>query len=133
MVFCVAGVGVRDIVLCLQNVSNVILCDRRNTFERFAEIRGRRSTLDVWRSEFSANRIVRAASSGENVQIPWTSDKNGNVMSGVSPKSVSQESFPKSVSQECHVRSVGKIHVCIRVRGFHHVFCTDYPNLGEVV
>ena len=37
MVFCVAGVGLRDIVLCLQNVSNVILCDRRNTFERLAE------------------------------------------------------------------------------------------------
>ena len=37
MAFCVAGVGLRDIVLCLQNVSNVILSDRRNTFERFAE------------------------------------------------------------------------------------------------
>ena len=36
MVFCVAGVGLRDIVLCLQNVSNVILCDTRATFERFA-------------------------------------------------------------------------------------------------
>ena len=32
-----AGVGLRDIVLCLQNVSIVILCDRRTTFERFAE------------------------------------------------------------------------------------------------
>ena len=39
LVFCVAGVGLRDIVLCLQNVSNVILrdSDRGNTFERFAE------------------------------------------------------------------------------------------------
>ena len=37
MVFCVAGVGLRDIVLCLQNVSNVILCNRRNTSERLAE------------------------------------------------------------------------------------------------
>ena len=37
MVFCGAGVGLRDIVLCLQNVSNVILCDRGNTFERLAE------------------------------------------------------------------------------------------------
>ena len=37
VLFCVAGVGLRDIVLCLQNMSNVILCDRRNTLERFAE------------------------------------------------------------------------------------------------
>ena len=69
--------------------------------------RGRRSTLDVWRCDFCANRIVRAASTGENVQIPWkvlhfwTSDENASVMSGLSPKSVSQECLPKSVSQEC--------------------------------
>ena len=32
---------------------------------------GRRSTLDVLRCVFFANRIVRAASSGDKVQIPW--------------------------------------------------------------
>ena len=37
MLFCVAGVGLRDIVLCLQNVSNIILYDRGNTLERLAE------------------------------------------------------------------------------------------------
>ena len=37
IVFCVAGVGLRDTVLCLQKVSNVILCDRDNTLERLAE------------------------------------------------------------------------------------------------
>ena len=33
--------------------------------------RGRRSTLDVSRCVFFANRIGRAASSGDKVQIPW--------------------------------------------------------------
>ena len=33
--FCLAGVELRDILL--QNVSDVILCDTRNTLERFAE------------------------------------------------------------------------------------------------
>ena len=65
------------------NVSKVVWCDRRNTFATFPQdelqfrarcstldvsiviLRGRRSTLDV------ANRIVRAASSGDKVQIPW--------------------------------------------------------------
>ena len=34
-------------------------------------LRGRRSTSDVSCCVFSANRIVRAASSGDKVQIPW--------------------------------------------------------------
>ena len=33
--------------------------------------RGRRSTLDVSCCVFFANRIGRAASSGDKVQIPW--------------------------------------------------------------
>ena len=102
---------------------------KRSTLETSDVIlRGTRSALDVWRCEFSANRIVRAASNGENVQIPWkvwhfrTSDENRSVMSGVSPKSVSLECFPKSVMprvspknvfprgsfQECHAKSVSK-------------------------
>ena len=34
-------------------------------------LRGRRNTLDVSCCVFFANRIVRAASSGDNVQVPW--------------------------------------------------------------
>jgi len=34
-------------------------------------LRGRRSTLDVSCCLFFANRIVRAASSGDKVQVPW--------------------------------------------------------------
>ena len=34
-------------------------------------LRGRRSTLDVSCRVFFANRIGRAASSGDKVQIPW--------------------------------------------------------------
>eukprot|EP00435_Cladocopium_sp_Y103_P059048 s344_g21.t1 len=45
---------------------------RRSTLDTFIVIfRGRRSTLDVWSCVFFANRIVRAASSGEDVQIVW--------------------------------------------------------------
>ena len=71
------------------NVSKVGLGGRRNTFATFSEdasrcsFRGRRSTLDVsiviWRGRrstldvsccvFCANRIVRAASGGDKVQI----------------------------------------------------------------
>ena len=68
--------------------------------------------LRRWRCEFSANRIVRAASRGENGHISWnvlhfyTSDENGNVMSEVSPKSVSHECFPKSVTPRVSSKSV---------------------------
>ena len=53
-------------------VSKVVLCDRRKVFRRWvAFFRGRRSTSDVSHCVFFANRIVRAASSGDKVQIPW--------------------------------------------------------------
>ena len=73
------------------NVSKVVLPGRRNTLLRFQKMfcsfrgrrstldvsivifRGRRSTLDVPRCVFFANRIGRAASSGDKVQIPWQS------------------------------------------------------------
>ena len=73
------------------NVSKVVLPGRRNTLLRFQKMfcsfrgrrstldvsivifRGRRSTLDVSRCVFFANRIGRAASSGDKVQIPWQS------------------------------------------------------------
>eukprot|EP00435_Cladocopium_sp_Y103_P066870 s910_g29.t1 len=67
--FRVAGVALRDILTCLENVSKVVLCGRRNTVASFWK--GRRSTLDVSCCVFFANRIVRAASSGEKVQIVW--------------------------------------------------------------
>ena len=45
---------------------------RRSTLDMSIVIlRGRRSTLDVSCGVFFANPIVRAASSGEKVQIPW--------------------------------------------------------------
>ena len=71
------------------NVSNVVLCGRRNTLATFSEdalqfswraqhfgrvhriLRGRRSTSDASCCVFFANGIGRAASSGDRVQIPW--------------------------------------------------------------
>ena len=71
------------------NVSKVVLRGRRNTFATFSEdvlhfrgrrstldvsiviFRGRRSTLDVSCCVFFVNRIGRAVSSGDKVQIPW--------------------------------------------------------------
>ena len=65
------------------NVSKVVLCGRCNTFATFSQdelqfswqvqtldvsmviLRGRRNTLDVSCCMFFANRIVRAASSGD--------------------------------------------------------------------
>ena len=45
---------------------------RRSTLDVSIVIfRGRRSTLDVSCCVFSANRIGRAASSGDKVRIPW--------------------------------------------------------------
>ena len=98
--FRVAGVALRDIPTCFMTcqksfcVAGAILLlhfqkmrcifrGRRSTLHTSDVIlHCTRSTLDVWRCEFSANRIVRAASTGENVQIPWkvlhfwTSDEN---------------------------------------------------------
>ena len=87
--FRVAGVALRDIqrcfVMCRKSlcVAGAILlrrfqtmcCSfrgRRSTLDvSIVILRGRRSTLDVSRCVFFANRIVRAASSGDKVQIPW--------------------------------------------------------------
>ena len=58
--FRVAGVALRDIQTR----------GRHSTMDLpIVILRGRRSTLDVSRCEFFANRIVRAASSGDKVQI----------------------------------------------------------------
>ena len=89
--FRVASVALRDIqtcfVMCRKSlcvcVAGAILlrrfqkmrCSfrgRRSTLDvPIVILRGRRSTLDVACCVFFANRIVRAASSGDKVQIPW--------------------------------------------------------------
>ena len=89
--FRVAGVALRDIeqrsVTCRKSfcVAGAILLrrfakmrgrfrGRRSTFDVSIVIfRGRRSTLDVSCCVFFVNRIGRAASSGDKVQIPWQS------------------------------------------------------------
>ena len=89
--FRVAGVALRDIqqrsVTCRKSfcVAGAILLRRfakmrgrfrarRSTFDVSILIfRGRRSTLDVSCCVFFVNRIGRAASSGDKVQIPWQS------------------------------------------------------------
>ena len=64
--FRVAGVALRDIQTCCS------FRGRRSTLDVSIVIfRGRRSTLDVSCCVFFANRIGRAASSGDKVQIPW--------------------------------------------------------------
>ena len=87
--FRVAGVALCDIQTCFATcgksfcVAGAILlwrfqkmcCSfrgRRSTLDVSIVIfRGRRSTLDVSCCVFFANRIGRAASSGDKVQIPW--------------------------------------------------------------
>ena len=87
--FRVAGVALRDIQTCFVTcrmlfcVAGAILlrrfqkmrCSfrgRRSTLDVSKVIfRGRRSILDVSCCVFFANRIGRAASSGDKVQIPW--------------------------------------------------------------
>ena len=87
--FRMAGVALRDIQTCFVTrrksfcVASALLlrrfrkmrCSfhgRRSALDAFIAIsRGRRSTLDVSCCVFFANRIVRAASSGDKVQIPW--------------------------------------------------------------
>ena len=87
--FRVAGVALRDIQTCSATcrkscrVAGAILlrrfqkmcCSfrgRRSTLDVSIVIfRGRRSTLDVSFCVFFVNRIGRAASSGDKVQIPW--------------------------------------------------------------
>ena len=72
------------------NVSKVVLCGKRNTFATFSEDAlqfswqaqhfGRVHRHIAWQAQhfidvscrvFFANRIGRAASSGDKVQIPW--------------------------------------------------------------
>ena len=87
--FRVAGVALRDIETCFVTcrksfcVAGAILlrrfqkmrCSfrgRRSTLDvSIVILRGRRSTLDVSCRVFFVNRIGRAASSGDKVQIPW--------------------------------------------------------------
>ena len=87
--FCVAGVALCDIQTCFVTcrksfcVAGAILLrrfqkmrgsfrGRRSTLDvSIVILRGRRSTLDVSCQVFFANRIGRAASSGDKVQIPW--------------------------------------------------------------
>ena len=89
--FRVAGVALRDIQTCSATwrksvcVAGAILLrrfqkmcysfrGRRSTLDVSIVIfRGTRSTLDVSCCMFCANRIGRAASSGDKVQIPWQS------------------------------------------------------------
>jgi len=87
--FRVAGVALRDIQTCFATcrksfrLAGAILLRRflkmrcsfrgmRSTLDVSVVIsRGRRNTLDVSCCVFSANRIGRAVSSGDKVQIPW--------------------------------------------------------------
>jgi len=66
--FCVTGA----ILLRGFQKMTCIFRSRGSTLETSIVIlRGRRSTLDVWCCVFFAIRIVRAASTGDNVQIAW--------------------------------------------------------------
>ena len=87
--FRVAGHGTLWHSSMFHNALKVVLCGRRNTFASLSEdefhfswqaqhfgdliviLRGRRSTLEESCCAFFANCIARAASSGDNVQIPW--------------------------------------------------------------
>ena len=66
--FCVAGA----ILLRHFQKMRCSFRGRRSTLDvPIVILRGRRSTLDVSCCVFFANRIGRAASSGDKVQIPW--------------------------------------------------------------
>ena len=70
--FRVAGVALRDIQTCSGTKMCCSFRGRRSTLDVSIVIfRGRRSTLDVSCCVFFVNRIGRAASSGDKVQIPW--------------------------------------------------------------
>ena len=73
--FRVAGVALRDIQTCSATCRKSFCVAGAILLRRFQKMccsfRGRRSTLDVSRCVFFANRIGRAASSGDKVQIPW--------------------------------------------------------------
>ena len=64
--FCVTGA----IFLCRFQKMTFIF--RRNTLATsIVTLHGKRSTLEIFRAFFFANRIVRAASSGDNMQLAW--------------------------------------------------------------
>ena len=66
--FCVASA---ILLRCFQKM-RCSFGGRRSTLDvSIVILRGRCSTLDVWCCVFFANRIVRAVSSGDSVQIPW--------------------------------------------------------------
>ena len=87
--FRVAGVALRDIQRCFVTCRNSFCVAGAILLRRFPKmrcsfrgkrstldvsiviLRGRRSTLDVSCCVLFANRISRAASSGDKVQIPW--------------------------------------------------------------
>ena len=87
--FRVAGVALRDIQTCSGTCRKSFCVAGATLFRRFQKMccsfrgsrstldvsivifRGRRSTLDVSCCVFFVNRIGRAASSGDKVQIPW--------------------------------------------------------------
>ena len=87
--FPVAGVALRDIQTCFVTCRKSFCVAGAIRLQRFRKmscsfrgrcstldvsmviLRGRRNTLDVSCCMFFANRIVRAASSGDKVQIPW--------------------------------------------------------------
>jgi len=73
--FRVARVALRDIPTCFVTCRKSLCVAGAILLRRFQKMccifRGRRSTLDVSCCVFIANRIGRAASSGDKVQIPW--------------------------------------------------------------
>ena len=81
MSFCVAGEAVPDILTCLQKCRKSFCLTGAILLQAFQKMScifsGRRSTLETSivilrdRRSIFANRNVRAASSGVNVQIPW--------------------------------------------------------------
>ena len=73
--FRVAGVALRDIQTCFVTCRKSFCVAGAILLRRFQKMRcsfrGRRSTLDVSRWVFFANRIGRAASGDDKLQIPW--------------------------------------------------------------
>jgi len=79
--FRVAGVALRDIQTCLYRVENRFVWlqkmsssfrGRRSTLDvSIFILRGRRNTFDLFCGVIFTNRIVRAAASGDKVQILW--------------------------------------------------------------
>ena len=74
------------------------ICGRRSTLEMsMCSLLGRRSTLDVSCCVLFADRIVRAASSGDHAEIPWQAGHIVKVSFGEDPSCV-----------ECHFEWQGR-------------------------